>query len=240
MKNNRPELGVIFPTKDIGANPKYLLQIGPAIEEILGIDFILADEHVHEPMVLFGAMAALTRRIRLVTEVLVTPQRPAALIAKQAAEIDILSHGRLTLGIGLGWRGERIEEQIELLRRLWIEKLVQRPIPIWMGGLANKVIERTVRLADGWMPLGYLDDQMKQRVGKFHDLKQKYNRPNLGLMGRINPFKGLYEKSMEEYEGWKKLGATHIAIGSSHDTFDNTDQFQNDLARIVDHLKSRE
>ena len=92
----------------------------------------------HEPMVLFGWLAALTERIELVTGILILPQRQTALVAKQAAEVDILSGGRLRLGIGVGWnqveyqalnedftnRGRRSEEQIALLRRLWTEDLV--------------------------------------------------------------------------------------------------------------------
>ena len=92
----------------------------------------------HEPFVLFGYLAGLTERIELVTGVLVLPQRQTALVAKQAAEVDVLSGGRLRLGVGVGWndveyealgknfqdRGRRIEEQITLLRALWTEPVV--------------------------------------------------------------------------------------------------------------------
>ena len=87
---------------------------------------------------MFGFIAALTKRIELVTSILILPQRPTVLVAKQAAEIDVLSGGRLRLGVGLGWnklefdalgqdfhnRGRRSEEQIALMRRLWTEQLV--------------------------------------------------------------------------------------------------------------------
>ena len=92
----------------------------------------------HEPFVLFGFCAAVTRTIELVTGVLVLPQRQTALVAKQAAEVDVLSGGRLRLGIGVGWnpvefealgenihtRGRRIEEQLEVMRLLWTRELV--------------------------------------------------------------------------------------------------------------------
>ena len=91
----------------------------------------------HEPMVLFGYLAALTS-LELVTGIIILPQRQTALVAKQAAEVDLLTGGRFRLGVGLGWnqveyealgqdfrtRGRRLEEQIALLRRLWTEQSV--------------------------------------------------------------------------------------------------------------------
>ena len=151
------KLGVVFPQTEIGADPAACRDFAQAAEE-LGFDHLLAFDHVlgadpeahtltgpythesmfHEPMVLFGWLAALTKRIELVTGILILPQRQTALVAKQAAEVDILSGGRLRLGIGVGWnqveyralnenfgnRGRRSEEQIALLRRLWTEDLV--------------------------------------------------------------------------------------------------------------------
>ena len=92
----------------------------------------------HEVMTLLGYVAALTARLELVTSVLVLPQRQTVLVAKQAAELAILSRGRLRLAVGVGWnfaefealhaefgnRGARIEEQIAVMRRLWTEPLV--------------------------------------------------------------------------------------------------------------------
>ena len=92
----------------------------------------------HEPFALFAFCAAVTRRIELVTGVLILPQRQTTLVAKQAAEVDVLSGGRLRLGIGVGWnpvefealgenihtRGKRIEEQLEVMRLLWTRELV--------------------------------------------------------------------------------------------------------------------
>ena len=96
------------------------------------------EDQFHEPMVLFGYMAALTEKIEFVTGILILPQRQTALVAKQAAQIDVLSGGRLRLGVGIGWneveyqslkenfsnRGRRIEEQVALLREFWKNPLV--------------------------------------------------------------------------------------------------------------------
>src|SRR5439155_13211225 len=141
----------------------------------------------HEVFVLFGYLAAATQRLELATGVLVLPQRQTALVAKQAAAVDLLSGGRLRLGVGVGWnfveyealnesyhtRGQRVDEQIAVMRKLWTEPLVsfdgrwhriegaginplpvQRPIPIWIGGRADRVLRRTAALADGWFPPG--------------------------------------------------------------------------------------
>ena len=157
------EIGAVFPTCEIGNDPSAIRDFAQAAEELgyshlITYDHVLGAEHAdreppltgpytekdpfHEPMVLFGYLAALTRRIRLVTGVLVLPQRQAALVAKQAAELAILSEGRFTLGVGTGWnwveyealgvdyesRGRRLDEQVELIRQL-----LSQPIASYEG-----------------------------------------------------------------------------------------------------------
>ena len=149
-------IGAGFPTLDLGGAPETIRSWAESVEA-LGFDHILAYEHVagfagrdigtafgllrphtryDEPFVLFGFLAAVTRRVELATGVLVLPQRQTALVAKQAAEVDVLSGGRLRLGIGVGGvpeefallnanfrdRGRRVEEQIALLRALWTQQ----------------------------------------------------------------------------------------------------------------------
>ena len=151
-------LGAVFPQTEVGSDPIIVRDLAQAVEES-GFDHLLAYDHVlgashdrepklmgpyteeslfHEPFVFFGFLAAATSRLELVTGVLILPQRQTALVAKQAAEVDVLSSGRLRLGVGVGWnyveyaalnekfsnRGRRQEEQIEVLRRLWEEPLV--------------------------------------------------------------------------------------------------------------------
>jgi probable F420-dependent oxidoreductase len=146
------KLGVVFPQTEIGPSAAAVRRYAETVEA-LGFDHLATYDHVlgasadrpnwtgyydledqfHEVMVMFGYMAAITSRIELATEVLVLPQRQAALVAKQAAEVDLLSGGRLRLGVGIGWnaieyealgmefhdRGRRIEEQVALIRELW-------------------------------------------------------------------------------------------------------------------------
>ncbi|MEM7033183.1 MAG: LLM class F420-dependent oxidoreductase [Chloroflexota bacterium] len=153
------KLGVVFPKTDIDPDPIIIRDYAQAVEE-MGYEYILIYDHVlganpdrpegwagrpyshhdsfHEPFVLFGYLAGLTKRLEFHTGVIVLPQRQTALVAKQAAQVDILSGGRLVLGIGVGWnyveyealnenfrnRGKRSEEQIALMRELWTKPLV--------------------------------------------------------------------------------------------------------------------
>jgi alkanesulfonate monooxygenase SsuD/methylene tetrahydromethanopterin reductase-like flavin-dependent oxidoreductase (luciferase family) len=152
------QIGVVYPQIELGGDPAAVRRIGRATEE-LGFDHLLAYDHVlgamhedrirplvgpyterdpfHDPLVMFGHVAAVTERIGFVTGILVLPQRQTALVARQAADVDLLSGGRLRLGVGIGWnheyealgenfgtRGAREEEQISLLRRLWTEPVV--------------------------------------------------------------------------------------------------------------------
>ncbi len=151
-------IGVVFPQTEIGNDPVAIRDYAQAVEE-QGYHHILIYDHVlgastanrpdwrgtytsetpfHEPFVLFGYFAAVTQRVELVTGVIILPQRQTVLVAKQAAEVDVLSGGRLRLGVGVGWnqveyeglnenfrnRGARSEEQIAVLRALWTQPVV--------------------------------------------------------------------------------------------------------------------
>jgi probable F420-dependent oxidoreductase len=150
-------IGAVFPQTEIGPDAGAVRAYGEAADE-LGYAHLLAYDHVlgadpavhlgwdgpydvhttfHEPMVVFGYLAALTS-LELVTGIIILPQRQTALVAKQAAEVDLLTGGRFRLGVGLGWnaveyealgknfadRGRRLGEQVALLRRLWTEPSV--------------------------------------------------------------------------------------------------------------------
>jgi probable F420-dependent oxidoreductase len=151
------QVGVTFPQSEIGTDPEIIRDYARAAED-LGYEHLLAYDHVlgadpsnrdgwrgythetmfHEPLTLFAYLAAVTRRLEFVSGVIVLPQRQSALVAKQAAEVDVLSGGRLRLGVGIGWnaveyealgedfhtRGARIEEQIEVMRLLWTDEVV--------------------------------------------------------------------------------------------------------------------
>lgn len=139
------KLGFLLPVGEIGDTAEPLRDFVRQAEAI-GYDFVEAPDHVleehddplHDPFTVLGFLAGATSRIEFSTGVLVLPQRQTALVAKQAASLDILSGGRFRLGVGVGWnelefiglgedfgnRGIRSEEQFEVLRRLWAEHRV--------------------------------------------------------------------------------------------------------------------
>ena len=150
------DFGVVFPQTEIGTDPGAIAAFARAAED-LGFAHLLIYDHVlgavprggewlgytsedafHEPLVLLGYLAGVTTRLVLATGILILPQRQTALVAKQAAEVDLLTQGRLRLGVGVGWnnveyevlgenfhqRGARLEEQIAVLRALWTQEVV--------------------------------------------------------------------------------------------------------------------
>ena len=194
-------LGVVFPQTEIGADPGAVRDYFQAVED-LGYAHVAIFDHVlgadlasrptwkgtysgedmfHEPLVVFGYAAAITRKLELVTSVLVLGQRQTSLVAKQAAEVDVLSGGRLRLGIGVGWnyveyealdqnfhnRGRREEEQIEVLRSLWTSPMVTfhgRWHHISEAGLNPLPVQRPIPI---W--LGGSDDRLMRRVARMGD-----------------------------------------------------------------------
>jgi len=191
-------IGVVFPQTDIGDDPLVVRDYAQAAEglgytHILAYDHVLgastanrpdwrgaytADDMFHEPFVLFGYMAAATYLVELVTGVIILPQRQTVLVAKQAAEVDVLSGGRLRLGVGVGWnaveyealgedfstRGRREEEQIELLRLLWTEPVITfkgRWHTVTEAGLNPLPVQRPIPL---W--LGGHSDAALERAGR--------------------------------------------------------------------------
>lgn len=184
----------LFPQLEIGVDPDDIARYAREIER-MGYEQLAVHDHVlgadpgraagwagphpkpphthkdlfHEPFVLFGYLASQTTTIRLTTAILVLAQRQTALVAKQATEVDVLTRGRLRLGVGIGWnrveyegmgvdyadRGRRIEEQIVLLRRLWTEPTVDFSGSwhrIDRAGLTPLPVQRPIPV---WMGGGY-------------------------------------------------------------------------------------
>jgi len=262
------QVGVTFPQTEIGADPKAIRDYAQAAED-LGYEHLLAYDHVlgadpsnregwrgythktmfHEPLTLFSYLAAITERLEFVSGVVVLPQRQTALVAKQAAEVDVLSGGRLRLGVGIGWnaveyealgeefgtRGARIEEQVEVMRLLWIREAVsyegkyhrideaainplpvQRPISVWMGARADVGLRRTARVADGWFPLGPPEEKMREALKRLCDYVEEAGRDpeSVGIEGRLDVGRVPQEEWIAQTEAWRSLGATHISVNT--------------------------
>jgi probable F420-dependent oxidoreductase len=199
--NEHMRIGVVYPQTELGGDPGAVRAYGRRVEE-LGYAHVLAYDHVvgadpdvyrgwngpydinttfHEPLVMFGYLAAVTTSLEFVTGVIILPQRQAVLVAKQAAEVDLLSGGRLRLGVGVGWnpveyealgqdfgtRGKRSEEQVEVMRMLWTQKSVTyhgRYHRVTGAGLAPLPVQRPIPV---WF--GAQSPRAYRRAGRLGD-----------------------------------------------------------------------
>jgi probable F420-dependent oxidoreductase len=258
------QIGVVYPQTELRGDPAAVRRIGRAVED-LGFDHLLAYDHVlgavhadrtppltgpytehdpfHDPLVMFAYLAGITERIQFATGVLVLPQRQTALVARQAADVDLLSGGRLRLGVGVGWnhveyeslgqdfgtRGARQEEQIELLRRLFTEPIVDfsgrfdridraalvpkptRSIPIWLGGSSDAAYDRAARVADGFIFFGRIDktiDAWNRMRDRLRALGRSLDDFGAEFVARAH---GGVESLAVEVEAWQQAGGTHVS-----------------------------
>jgi probable F420-dependent oxidoreductase len=216
---------------------------------------------------LYGYLAAITS-LELVTGVIILPQRQTALVAKQAAEVDLLTEGRFRLGVGLGWnaveyealgkeftdRGRRLEEQVELLRRLWTERSVtfhgryetvtaaglapppvQRPIPIWFGAETAPALRRAGRLADGWFPQIRPGPGLDEALALVREGAESVGRDpdSIGMEGRVG-LSGGVAGAAEQVGVWRSSGATHVAVNTMGAGAGGVDRHIATLAEVAD------
>jgi probable F420-dependent oxidoreductase len=282
-------IGVVFPQTEIGGDVAAVRAYAQTVER-LGYTHVMVYDHVlgadpavhvpwnrpydvhttfHEPFVLFGYLAAATS-LELVTAVIVLPQRQTALVAKQAAEVDLLTGGRFRLGVGIGWnaveyealgktftnRGRRIDEQIDLLRRLWSEQTltfrgayeqvtgaglsplpVQRPIPIWLGAQSGPGYRRVGRLADGWFPQGLPGPDLDEACATVWQAAAEVGRdPSMIAMeGRVS-WTGDLEQLVGQIEAWRATGASHVSINTMSAGLGGVDGHLAALTRIAEAL----
>ena len=256
------QIGAVYPQTELPLDPDTVRAYVRGVEE-LGYSHILVYDHVvgadpraypgwngpydvhttfHEPFVLFGFLAAVTR-LELVTGIVIAPQRQTALLAKQAAEVDILAEGRFRLGLGVGWnwveyetlgqdfkgRGRRQVEQIGLLRRFWTETAVDHDGPtdhVKGAGIAPLPVQRPIPI---W--LGGGSPATLRRVGRLADGWFPLIPPDERLdqaraviaaaaeaAGRDPGSIGLEgrirggEDAARHAEAWREVGATHLTV----------------------------
>jgi probable F420-dependent oxidoreductase len=260
------EIGIVYPQIELRGDPAAVREFGRAVES-LGFDYILAYEHVlgavhagrtppltgpytehdpfHDPFVMFAYLAGITEHIHFTTGILVLPQRQTALVARQATDVDLLSSGRLRLGVGVGWnhveyealgqdfhtRGARQEEQIELLRRLFTEPVVDfsgrfdridraslqpkptRRIPIWLGGSGEKAFDRAARLADGFIFFGGGVDHAVDSWRRLRDRVSASGRVVHDFGGDYVALSGAdVDELTREIDAWREAGGTHVSV----------------------------
>ena len=264
------QIGALYPQRELPGSPHALREFTHAIEE-LGFDFLVLNDHVlgaveedrdppltgpyretdrfHDPLVAFAHLAALTDRLEFCTGVLVLPQRQTVLVARQAADVDLLSDGRFSLGVGTGWntveyeslgmdfatRGDRLTEQIDLLRRLWsgdvvdfhgkyhrVDRAALAPapglsIPILCGGMSTPAYRRGAKHADGFIFMGALDEFALPGWREVREFMEDDGRSTEG-------FRAEYYATRPDYGGlaisdlprtrdtWEENGGTHLSV----------------------------
>lgn len=244
------QIGVVFPQTELGGDVGAVRAYASEVEA-LGYEHVLAYDHVvgadpavhrdwrgpydinttfHEPMVLFGFLAGLTA-LELVTGIIILPQRQTVLVAKQAAEVDLLTGGRFRLGVGLGWnaveyealgrdftdRGRRVGDQVELMRRLWTEESVTyrgRDETVTGAGLAPLPVQRPIPVwFGGQSPAAY------RRIGRLADGWFPQVLPGRGLDEAVETVRAAATEAgrdpdtlgMEGRVSWTAEGAGRVA-----------------------------
>ena len=257
-------LGAIFPQTEIGADPAAVKDFAQAAED-LGYEHLLVFDHVlgadaskreswdrpyskddmfHEPFVMFGYLGAITEKLEFTTGVLILGQRQTSLVAKQAAEVDVLTGGRLRLGIGIGWneveyealgqsftnRGRRSEEQIELLRLLWTQETVDfkgKYHKITNAGINPLPVQRPIPI---W--LGGGEERVIRRIGKMADGWFPQFQPDSAGQEKIHEMRehavtagrdpkavgieGRIGIATDKQQDWEKKAAAWDEVGATH------------------------
>ena len=283
------KIGIIYPQTELGGDPSAVRRFAIAAEA-RGYEHFLAYDHVagashadrdpeltgpytekdpfHDPFVMFAHLAALTRKIRFVTGILILPQRQTLLVARQAADLDLFSDGRFAMGIGIGWnhveytalgvpfrqRGQRLDEQVAVLRALWsgqettlagqfhdIDRVTLNPaprhsIPIWMGGFSKPALQRAARIGDGFIFARTLADPVRS-LGYLRGFLEEEGRSGADFGLQLNLALGTPLRDIvAEAESWKQAGGTHMGINTMGNGFTTADEHLAFLEGAADRL----
>ena len=283
------ELGAVFPHNEIGSDAGAIRAYAQGVEA-LGATHLLIYDHVlgadpnrpggfrgpydkdiafHEPLTTFAYLAGVTDTLEFVCAVLILPQRQTVLVAKQAAEVAVLSGNRFRLGVGTGWneveyeglnkefsnRGKRQAEQVDLLRRLWMDDVLtyhgdyhtitaaginprpSKPIPVWFGGSAPALLRRCAVLGDGWIPQTGANDATRESIDtiRTHREVAGLSWEGFGIQARAEYAGGSAARWQRQASKWKKLGATPLAVTTHNAGMTNADGH---VARVREYLEA--
>ncbi|MGY9084152.1 MAG: LLM class F420-dependent oxidoreductase [Acidimicrobiales bacterium] len=280
------KLGLVYPQIELGGDPDAVRILGRGAEE-LGYDYLLAYDHVvgaehadrepalwgpytekdpfHDPFVLFAYLAGMTEKLEFASGVLILPQRQTVIVAKQAADLDLLSGERFRMGVGVGWnyveyealgqdfstRGARANEQIDFMRRLWSEPLLdwkgdfdriergnvlpqpKRQIPIWIGGFSSPAFRRGAALGDGFMFAGTLERTIPA-LAEVERLGEAKGR-DMADFGRelVRTRAGDLQTTIDELRQWRDLGGTHFAAVSMNMGLDSVEAHLDYFGQVI-------
>jgi len=262
------KVGVVYPQIELGGSAEAVRSFAKAAEAF-GYDYISAYDHVlvgphderdpplvgggytekhpfHDPFMMFSHLAAITPKLEFVSGVLVLPQRQAILVARQAADLDLFSGGRLRLGVGTGWnyleyqalgmdfptRGPRLDEQIDVMRRLWsggvqsfngryhrVDRMALNPpptrqIPIWMGGRSEIAYQRAARTGDGFIFAGR-PERAREAWTRIYDLLVEAGRDPAHFGRQLDLWAQPTPMEMRDLAlRWQEAGGTHVGVGT--------------------------
>ncbi len=264
------QTGAVLSQNELGPDVAAVRDYAQAVQD-LGYDFLVTADHVvgadaadhpelervypinnylREPLMLGAFLACAAPRLGYLTSVVILPQRQTVLTAKQAADLDVLTQGKLRLGVGIGWnpiefgalgmrfssRARRFEEQIQLMRKLWTERVVtfeghfdsvnaaginprpiQQPIPIWIGASAEAAIKRATKIADGFLPLRPLEGGWQTTMDRVQIWLEEAGRDpkSFGIEGRLDALQGTPDDWRKVVEMWRGFGASHLSVGTT-------------------------
>jgi probable F420-dependent oxidoreductase len=192
-----------------------------------------------DPWTAIAAMAAVTERLRFLTNIYILPARNPVLVAKQVATVARMSGNRVALGIGTGWmkeefellgvdfhnRGKRMNEEVEVLRKLWKGGMVEHhgahydfdrlemspvptePVPVFVGGLSEIAMKRAARIGDGWIAVQHTTAELRDLLGKMNGLRKEYGtdgKPFETVVAATDAF------DVDGYRRLEELGATTL------------------------------
>lgn len=206
-------IGVNVPNFGPGTRPAVLRDWARTVED-LGFDLLMVSDHVtitpdvaeqypapfYDPFTTLAWLAGITERVRLGTTVLIAPYRHPLLVARMAANLNDLSGGRFTLGVGIGWarqefaalgvpfhrRGALTDELITTVREAWRDEGYRAgDIPIWVGGHSDGALRRVVRLADAWHPLRQTPEVWRETLARLTKTAEDEGRPVPALAPRV-------------------------------------------------------
>ncbi|MFA7586993.1 MAG: LLM class F420-dependent oxidoreductase [Novosphingobium sp.] len=283
------KVGLIYPQTELKGDPQAVRDIGLAAQE-LGYRHLLAYDHplgaqhanrdpaltgpytehdpFHDPFVMFAYLAGMTDRLEFISGVLVMPQRQTALVARQAADLDLLSGGRFTLGAGVGWnwveyqalgmdfhtRGKRLEEQVDLLRKLWTGEVTEfegrfhkvdravinpapaRKLPIYLGGFADVAFRRAARIADG-----FIFGESYGDVFECLERTKGYLRENGRSVEDFDKSINIHNNTPVEavpdvVKRWRDAGGTHASVVTMKKGFKTAREHIDYASRVADTL----
>ena len=270
------QIGIHLPQAGAQATPERIMRAALRAEE-LGLDDVWVSEHIivpkdaayppsplfYDPVVTLAWVAAVTKRVRLCTSVLVLPMRHPLPLAKELATLHNLSGGRLILGAGVGWlqeefaalgvpfreRGRRMDEGIAMMRAVWTQDPVSfqtkyitgeiaslrmqplpiSPIPIWIGGTADRQIERAIKL-DGWHGSRMPPEDVAPIIKR---LRAGRPEPEYPISMRIR-WNGEDDAELRELIGaYAAIGVNHILVEPENREAEDWDRLLEGVGRVA-------